>query len=257
MGRLSDELRSPSGAVLAGVAGGVSWGAAAVFAAGVPPLPLGIGIGAAVYVVKVAVGALTGGDRAPEPPPAARPRYGTPAFAMLKRADAATRSLEDMARQAGSTTATDVAVKRAAEEARAVLLDMQRLGGQSAAVLAAISRVDAPGLDAEAAELQLAASQAPGDASAQQSSQASSDRLAVRDRLQRAGLALDGRLQASALGLEGVVARVAELSATANAVGEVDPTTQDLAQLTADRDGLRMGLADVEQVARKALGAAG
>jgi hypothetical protein len=254
MGRLSDELRKPWGAVVAGVAGGVSGGAAA--AAGGPSLALGIGVGAAVYVLKVAVGA-RGSERPPEPRPAARPRYGTPAFAMLKRADAATRSLEDMARQAGSATATDAAVKRAAEEARGILLDMQRLGGQSAAVLAATSRVDAPGLDAEAAELQLAASQAPGDASAQQSSQASIDRLAVRDRLQRAGRALDGRLQASALGLEALVARVAELSATANAVGEIDPTAQDLAQLTADLDGLRMGLADAEQVARKALGAAG
>lgn len=257
MGRLSDELRNPWGAVLAGVAGGVSWGAAAVFTAGVPALELGIGIGFGVYVLRIGVGALAGSGRAPDPPPPARPRYGTPAFEMLKRADAATRSLEDMARQAGSVTATDLAVQRAAEQARAVLLDMQRLGGQSAAVLAALSRVDSPGLDAEAAELQLAASQAATDASAQQSSQAARDRLAVRDRLQRAGHALDGRLQASALGLEGLVARVAELSATANAVGEVDPTAQDLAQLTADLDGLRMGLAEVEQVARKALGAAG
>jgi hypothetical protein len=120
-----------------------------------------------------------------------------------------------------------------------------------------MGRVDAPGLDEEAARLQAAASQAPGDASAQASFQASRDRLAVRDRLQQAGQALDGRLQASALGLEGLVARVAELSATANTVGQVDPTPQDLAQLTTELDGLRLGLADVEQVARKALGAAG
>jgi hypothetical protein len=217
---------------------------------------LGIGIGAAVYGVKVVVGALTGEPGDDRPPPA-RPRYGTPAFEWLKRAEAATRSLEDMARQAGTTTATDVAVRRAGEEARGILTDMQRLGGQSAAVMAAMTRVDAPGLDAEAAQLQAAASQAPGDASAQASYQAMRDRLAVRDRLQQAGVALDGRLQASALGLEGLVARVAELSATANAVGEVDPTPQDLAQLTTELDGLRVGLADAAQVARKALGSTG
>jgi hypothetical protein len=257
MGRLREEIRDPWGAVIAGIAGGVSWAAAGVIAAGVPPVALGIGIGAAVYGVKVAVGALTGSNADTELPPPARPRYGTPAFDWLKRAEAATRSLEDMARHAGSVTATDVAVKHAADEARGVLTDMQRLGGQAAAVMAAMGRVDAPGLDEEAARLQAAASQAPGDASAQASFQASRDRLAVRDRLQQAGQALDGRLQASALGLEGLVARVAELSATANTVGQVDPTPQDLAQLTTELDGLRLGLADVEQVARKALGAAG
>ena len=257
MGRLRDELRDPWGALVAGVAGGVSWAAAGVIAAGVPPIALGIGIGAAVYGVKVAVGALTGRDDAAQGPPPARPRYGTPAFEWLKRAEQATRGLEDMARHAGVGTPTDLAVRRAAEEAREILGDMQRLGGQSAAVMAAMARVDAPGLDAEAAALQTAASQSPGDPSAQASYQASRDRLEVRDRLQQAGLALDRRLQASALGLEGLVARVAELSATANAVGQVDPTPQDLASLTTELDGLRLGLADVEQVARKALGAAG
>jgi uncharacterized protein (DUF1778 family) len=257
MSRLRDELRDPWGALLAGIAGGVSWAAAGVIAAGVPPVALGIGIGAAVYGVKVAVGAMTGRNRPPELPPPARPRYGTPAFTWLKRADAATHSLEDMARQAGTTTATDVAVRHAAEEARGILTDMQRLGGQSAAVMAAMTRVDAPGLEDEAARLQAAASASPGDASAQQSYQASRDRLAVRDRLEQAGRALDGRLQASALGLEGLVARVAELSATANAVGQLDPTSQDLAEITTELDGLRVGLADVEQVARRALGAAG
>ena len=45
MGRLADELRDPWGAVVAGIAGGVSWAAAGVIAAGIPPVALGIGIG--------------------------------------------------------------------------------------------------------------------------------------------------------------------------------------------------------------------
>lgn len=251
MARLLDEARDPWGLLFGVVAGGVAGIGLAL------GLPAALGIGAAVYGVKVAVGTLTGGDGPAQLPAPQRPRYGTPAFAFLKRAEAATKSLEDMARHAGSTTAADVAVRSAAEQAREVLEDMQRLGGQAAAVMAAMSRVDAPGLDAEAAQLQAAASARPGDAAAQASYQASRDRLAVRDRLQQAGQALDGRLQASALGLEGLVARVAELSATAGAVGSVDPTPQDLARVTSELDGLRVGLADVEQVARRALGAAG
>ena len=250
MGRLGQELRDPWGPLFGVIAGGVAGVGLSL------GWPVALGIGATVYGVKVAVGALTGDGPGASQEPPVRPRYGTPAFDWLKRAEAATRSLEDMARHATGTSPTDLAVRRAADEARDVLGEMQRLGGQSAAVMGAMTRVNAPGLDAEAAQLQAAASQNPGDASAQASYQAMRDRLAVRDRLQQAGTALDGRLQASALGLEGLVARVAELAATANAVGQVDPTPADLAQLTTELDGLRVGLADAAQVAQRALGSA-
>jgi hypothetical protein len=247
--RLGEELKDPWGpllGVLAGGMAGVGLGLAA---------PVAVGIGAAVYGVKVAVGALTGGT--PEPDKElARPRYGTPAFTWLKRAEDASRQLDDMARRAGQSPTGDSA-RRSAEEARGILVDMRRLGGQAAAVMQAMSRVNSDGLDAEAEQLRRAASASPDDASAQQSWQAVQDRMAVRDRLQTAGQAQDGRLQASALGLEGLVARIAELVATADAVGQVDPTPADLAALSTELDGLRLGLADVEQVARKALGAAG
>ena len=250
MGRFTDELKDPWGPLFGIIAGGVAGIGLGVVA------PVAAGIGLAVYGVKVAVG-LAGGDAPRELPAPVRPRYGTPAFDWLKRAEAATKSLDDMARNTGQGTATDVAVRSAAEQARGILGDMQRLGGQSAAVMAAMSRVNSPGLDAELAQLQSAASQRPGDASAQASYQAVRDRAAVRDRLQQVGTAIDGRLQASALGLEGLVARVAELSATANDVGQLDPTPQDLARLTTELDGLRLGLADAAKVATQALGAAG
>lgn len=250
MSTLGKELRDPWGPLLGIIAGGVA-GIGLGMAA-----PVALGIGAAVYGVKVAVGALTGAEEHAQLPEPARPKYGTPAFAWLKRAEEASRSLDDMGRRAG-TSATDEATRSAAAEARGILDDMRRLGGQSAAVMQAMARVDSSGLDAEAAHLRQVADARPDDASAQASWRAVADRLAVRDRLQAAGLALDGRLQASALGLEGLVARVAELAATANTVGELDPTPQDLAEITTQLDGLRLGLADVEQVARKALGAAG
>jgi len=250
MSRFTDELKDPWGPLFGIIAGGVAGIGLGVVA------PVAAGIGLAVYGVKVAVG-LAGSAGPPRLPSPVRPRYGTPAFDWLKRAEAATKSLEDMASQSGRTTATDVAVRGAAEQARGILDDMQRLGGQSAAVMAAMSRVNVAGLDDELAQLQTAASQNPGDANAQASYQAVRDRAAVRDRLQQVGTAIDGRLQASALGLEGLVARVAELSATANDVGQVDPTPQDLARITTELDGLRLGLADAAKVATQALGAAG
>lgn len=247
MGRLRAELADPWGPLVAGVIGGLSW------AVGTPIL-LAVGVGAAVYGVKTAVGALlgpgSGATRSPAPP---APALGTSARHWLDRAEAAVAELDDMARGA-EVTATDVATAHAAEEADGVLLTMRRLGGHVVAVATALARADAPGLEEEAARLRALADQQPDDASAAQSAQAVADRIAVRDRLRKAQGALDGRLQSSALGLEGLVARVAEVRATAASVGEVDPSAHDLATLTTEVEGLRVGLADVEQIAQRALG---
>lgn len=251
MGRLRDELTDPWGLLVAGVAGGVAWAAAG-------PIAVGVGVGAAVYGVKVLAGALYGPSdeernarRDLDRP--SRPAYGTPAAIWLKRAEEAVRSLDGMVRHPAET-ATDVATAHAAEEADAVLDTMHRLGGQSVMVSRALVTAEADGLDQTAAQLRAAAEAAPHDESARRSADAVQDRIAVRDRLRKAQTALDGRLQSSALSLEGLVARIAELQATSAAAGEVDPSADDLAALTTDIEGLRMGLADVEQVARKALG---
>ena len=252
MGRLQDELTDPWGILLAGVAGGVV-GVGLGMAA-----PIALGVGAAVYGVKVLAGALYGpadADRKRPQEPPARPAYGTPAGMWLKRAEVAVRSLQDLAR--ASDTATDLAAAHAAEEADAILATMRRLGGQSVAVSRALEQAEAHGLEQEAAQLTAAAAAAPQDASAQQSAAAVADRIAVRDRLRKVSASIDGRLQSSALGLEGLVARVAELQATAGSVGEVDPSADDLASLTTEVEGLRVGLADVEQAARTALGSSG
>ena len=255
MGRLRDELTDPWGILVAGVAGGVVGVGLSLGA------PLALGVGAAVYGVKVLAGALYGpsdeqknAQRRVEPP--ARPAYGTPAAVWLKRAEAAVRSLDELA---GGTavTATDVAAAHASEEADAILTTMRRLGGQSVAVARALTQAEGAGLDQEAAGLQAVAQANPGDASAEQSASAVADRVAVRDRLRKVQGSLEGRLQSSALGLEGLLARVAELQATADSAGEIDPSATDLASLTTEVEGLRVGLADAEQAARTALGSAG
>ena len=245
---LRSELTDPWGLLLAGVVGGV---------AGVLPgagLLVGAAVAAGVYGVKVATGALTGGrDENPAPPRPPRPPDGTPAAYWLARAEAAVRSLDEMAR-AGGGSPTDGATDRAASEAAVVLDTARRLGGQVVALREALQRVDGADLEHEAALLRDLADRSPDDASAQRSAQAVADRLAVRDRLRRAQAELDGRLQSTALGLEGLVARVAEVRAAAATAGQVDPTADDLAALTAEVEGLRAGLADVEQLARRALG---
>ena len=245
MSRLRDELSDPWGPVLAGLFGGLSW------AVGGPAL-LAVGVGAAVYGAKAVVGALV--DREPTPGGGPElPAEGSPAREWLDRATSAVHELDKM--MPGVTlTPTDVAAASTAEQARTVLEAMRRLGGQVVAVTTALGHADAPGLDQEADRLRQLAQDHPDDVSAGQSAQAVADRVAVRDRLRRAQGALDGRLQSSALGLEGLVARVAEVRAAASAVGQVDPSADDLAALTSEVEGLRLGLADVEQVAQRALG---
>ncbi len=251
MGRLREELADPWGLLVAGVLGGV---------AGVLPgagLLVGAGVAAAVYGVKVAAGALLGGPSAPPaPPPPPRPAYGTPAAVWLKRAEDAVRALHDMARGSASSP-TDVATARAAEESVSVLDTLRGLGGQAVALGKALAQASSPGLDAEAASLAAAAAAAPADASARRSADAVADRVAVRNRLVAALQQLDARMQSSALGLEGLVARVAEVRATASTVGRLDPSADDLAELTTEVEGLRVGLRDVEQAARQALGQSG
>jgi hypothetical protein len=247
VGRLRDELRDPWGPLVAGVVGGLSW------AVGTPVLAA-VGVGAAVYGVKTALGAFMGDDQADDRGPAPqRPAPGSTAALWLRRAEVAVGSLDDMARSHGSTPA-DLATTRAAEEADDVLASMRRLGGHVVSVGQALYRADAPGLDEESARLHAVAASSPDDSSAQRSARAVADRVAVRDRLRRAQADLEGRLQSSALGLEGLVARVAELRAGSASLGEVDGSDASLSALTTEIEGLRQGLADVDDVARRALG---
>jgi hypothetical protein len=245
VGRLKDELLDPWGPMLAGVLGGLSW------AVGTPAV-IAVGVGAAVYGVKAVIGSLTangGVDDEPAPP---LPSTGSPARIWIDRAAAAVAALQRMSPRTPSTP-TDVASAHTAEEAGVVLQTMRRLGGQVVAITSALSHADAPGLDAECERLRQVAASYPDDRSAAQSAEAVADRVAVRDRLRMAMAELDGRLQSSALRLEGLVARVAEVRAAASAVGQVDPSSDDLAALTHEVEGLRVGLADVEQIAQQAL----
>jgi hypothetical protein len=245
VGRLTEELRDPWGPLVASVVGGLAW------AVGTPVIAA-VAVGAVVYGVKAAVGSVVGADDdgSADPP---RPHPGSPAALWLRRGESAVRALDDMARSHGTTPA-EAATARAAEEAEDVLTSMRRLAGHVVTVGQALARSDAPGLDAEAARLRAVADAAKGDDSAQRSAAAVADRVAVRDRLRRAQADLEGRLQSSALGLEGLVARVAEVRARSATVGDVDGTPDSLASLTTEIEGLRQALSDVDEVAQRALG---
>jgi len=254
---LSDELRDPWGLVVAGVSGGMAW-AVLGGAVGAAALPVGVAVGAAVLGVKVVSGVLL--SRGPDREPRAellRPARGTPADGWLRRAEAAVRSLDDLRGSAGPAARSTVA--STVQEAREVLDALERLGSQAAAVDGALARVDGPGLDAEAAHLrELARRPAPPGVQAEvaRSAAAVADRIAVRDRLQAAQASVLARMQAVALGLEGLVARLAEVLALAATTGHLDDAAGSVAEVAGELEGLRAGLAEAEALSRGALASA-
>lgn len=255
---LADELRDPWGLVAGGLSGGMAWALASVPLGGVPAAALGVGVGAVVLGAKAATGLFVGHGDPVQLPELPKPPRGSIAAQWLDRAEAAVHSLADMASTAHAGAAGD-AVHTTATEARDTLVDLGRLAGQVTAVERALQRVDASGLDAEAARLDQAARAAPSDEMREEmarSAAAVRDRQAVRNRLASARETLLARMQAVALGLEGLEARLAEVLAMTATTGGVDTTAQEIAELTTELDGLRAGLAETEAISRKALAAA-
>jgi hypothetical protein len=257
---LKDELRDPWGLVVGGVSGGLAWALLGAAATAPVALAAGAGVGAVVYGAKVLTGLLTGGSeperRDDEPLP--RPSKSSAAGTWFERAERAVRSLDRLAATAQQGAAGE-AVRAAAEDAHGALRELARIGAQVAAVEAAEARVDAHGLEEEAERLDSRARSAASPELAAEVSRAAAavrDRLAVARRLDEARDTLVARMEATALGLEGLVARLAEVLALTATTGGVDTTAQDVAELTAELDGLRAGLAESEALSRRALAAA-
>jgi hypothetical protein len=256
-GRLRQELLDPWGGVIAGVAGGLAW---AVAPLGAAALPVGLGVAAVVYGVKVGAGLLTRerDDRhrpAAEPDPELRPpRRGSIAEQWLDRAQQADRSLADLVRSPGSAVAKLqlVPVREGAAEA---LATMRRLAGQVTAIEDASDRIQPARLAADRDRLAAAVEAASSErvrAERQRSLDSVSEQLQVVQRLAGARDELLARMQATALTLEGLVARTAEVLAM-SVSGGVDSSEDRLADLAADLDGLRSGLAEAEALSRRVL----
>jgi hypothetical protein len=227
--------------------------------ASAPAVALGVGVGAVVLGTKAVTGLLLNKEpKRPQAQELPRPPRGSAAARWLGRAEDAVQSLEEMARTT-DTGPTGLAVRSAAEEAGDTLAELARVAGQVTAVERALGRVDVHGLDLEAARLDEAARHARTpemQAQVQRSAAAVRDRLEVRNRLVEARETLLARMQAVALGLEGLGARLAEVLAMTATTGGVDTSADDIADLALELEGLRAGLVETEALSRKALEAA-
>jgi hypothetical protein len=253
---LREEIVDPWGGLVAGVAGGLAWAVASASAAAVP---LGIGVAAAVYGAKVASGLIAQRRGRAEPDESGRtplpaPRRGSPAEAWLTRAQGAVRSLTELV-DSPASAGTRAQLGSVRSEARELVDTMRRFAGQVTAVEDALARVPAGRLQADRDRLTEAVRAAGSEtlrAQRQRSVDSVDEQLAVAARLADARDTLLARMQATALGLEGLVARAAEVLALTVSSG-VDTSDDRIDELTGDLDGLRAGLAEAEEVSRRVL----
>jgi hypothetical protein len=239
------------GGVVAGVAGGLAWAVTAP--AGAAAVPIGVGVAAAVYGVKVAAGALARrGMREPGAGQLPQPERGSPADLWQGRALHAIRDLHELAH---SQPDAPPLLRSVDDGARQAEDQVRRLAGQAAAVTRALYRIPTPRLADERARL-AAAVETAGSAELREEHRRSlrsvEEQLAVADRLASARDTLVARLQSTALGLEGLVARAAEVLALSASAG-AGLATDGIAGLAAELDGLRAGLAETEELSRRVL----
>jgi hypothetical protein len=233
--KFARELAEPWGLLLAATSAGVAWAVQL-------PVVASAGVGVAVLAVWAGVAAAT---REKEPAPReARVLDVVPGSAeddWLRRASAAA---EGFASLSGSLAAGPLADRVADMEpvVQETLSTLRRLAGRASATGQALSRVD---LDAVAherrrlqRELRTASPEVRGD-------------LDVHARLSGARDKLLAQLQSGALGLDSLVARVAELTA---ATTDVAVDTGAVRELSDQLEGIRQGVLETEQATRKSLG---
>ncbi|UWZ56151.1 hypothetical protein Daura_08195 [Dactylosporangium aurantiacum] len=259
---MREQLTEPWGLVTAGVLGGLAGAVAAALApAGIlAGLPVGLAVAAAVYGIRVGLGALVDRTAAlPSPRPAPdlpAPSRGGDAERWLRRAGAAVRTLH---RQAG--TPTDAGLRAQVggvdDQAGRALDDLARFAGQVTLIEQTAAGINVGRLRVDLAELQRGLHGLPPGplrTERERALRAVTDQLDVARRLDGAREMLLARMQAAVLGLEGLVARMAELLALhATADGGASLTAAKVAELTSDLEGMRHGLAEAERLSRSAL----
>ncbi len=259
---MKEQLSEPWGIVAAGLLGGLGGAVAAALApAGlVIGVPVGLAIAGTVYGVRVGLGALT--DRRPKRParPGAAnlpaPPRGSVAERWLRRAEAAVETLRQQT-ESPADAILRAQVGEVDDQAEGALDDLVRFAGQVTLIEQTASRIDQQRLQQDYGALQRGLQGLPAGMlrdERERALRAVGDQLDVARRLAEAREMLLARMQSAVLGLEGLVARMAELLALhATTEGGATLTASRVAELTGDLEGMRAGLAEAEKLSRTAL----
>jgi hypothetical protein len=262
---VKEQLTEPWGLVAAGVLGGLGGAVAAALApAGLlVGVPVGLAVAGVVYGIRVGLGVLTDrGGASPRPviaappPSLPTPPRGSDAERWLRRAEAAVRTLHRQAEGTGDPVLRGQ-IGEVDDSAAGALSDLARFAGQVTLLEQTASGINTQRLRQEYNQLERGLSGlAPGPLrdERERARRAVADQLDVGRRLREAREMLLARMQSAVLGLEGLVARMAELVALhATTVGGAPLAASKVAELTNDLEGLRAGLAEAERLSRSAL----
>ena len=247
---LREEARDPWTYLLGGLAGGVAW------AVGVP-VAAAVGVGAAVLGVKTALGAMLGGRDTPSRPDPLPVTGKTPEDGWLRRADRAVASFDKLV---GSVPAGMVGERgrTIGEQARQTLEGLRRLAGQASTTRNVSAHIDARHLLNEELRLtqEVAAQQDPDiKAEEQKSLESVREQIDIVQRLSQSLATLLARMESGTLGLERLVAQLAEILALSESATSPVEGAAQLEQLADELEGIRSGLAETEKLSRRALGA--
>ena len=250
-----NEVNDPWGWLLAVFSGGLTW-AALGSAAGPVGVLAGLGVGAAVFGTKVAVGSalnrkpehrqLPAADALPKPPP------NSPAAQYVERAKTARLRMADLAKLPGDAWLR-AEVGQMDDGAEEVLAALRDLGGRVtlADQLIAAANGQAVYRDRETIAEQL--SQTTDEMLAQERRRAVAALDEQLQGLQRlAGLRdqLLARMATAVVGLETVTTRMGEVVTRGTAALDHDRASDVIADASSDLEALRTGLAEAQQMAR-------
>lgn len=253
---VQEEARDPWTYVVGGLAGGMTW-ALLGSAVGVAAGPIGLAVGGAVVGVKVLAGAFFRSDsrrrmvKDRRLPVATR----TAEAAWLSRAEQAQVVFDQIARTARDGPIADN-VRTFGDETAESLGALQRLAGQASAIRSAMARLDPERLAWERDRIRQS-SQGIEDpallAERQRSLDSVQDQLDAHGRLARTLAMLLARLESGTLGIEGLVARLAEVVALAETSSVAAGSLSQVDELAVELEGLRAGLVEAESVTTRAM----
>lgn len=244
--KFARELAEPWGLLLAATSAGMAWAVQL-------PVLAAVGVGAAVLAARAGVAVATR-EKEPERREARvlDVAAGSAEENWLRRAEGAA---DGFASLSSSLDAGPLADRVADMEpvVQETLTTLRRLAGRASATGKALSRVDLDTVTRERRRLEQsmgsAREEVRGDLEqALAAVQAQED---VHARLSGASDKLLAQLQSGALGLDSLVARVAELTA---ATTDVAVDTGAVRELSDQLEGIRQGVLETEQATRKSLG---
>ena len=249
---LKDEARDPWTYILGALVGGAAW------AVGVPVLAAA-GVGAAVLGVKAAIGSALGGGRSTRPgerpdlPVAPR----SPERHWLDRAERSVASFRDLARSVPEGIVSERG-RSIGEQSDNTLEGLRRLAGQATVTRTVAAHVNVDLLASEGERLQLtlnAATDPDIREELERSLESVREQMDIGARLQQSLATLLARIESGTLGLERLVAQLAEILALSETATSPVEGAAQLEALADELEGLRTGLAETEQLSRRTLGA--